>query len=575
MEPAVAEGGDAALAFPGEGEAPAPPALREDQIASAVAFLTHPKVRPSPDATKRSFLERKGLTNEEIAEAFARAPAAPAAAPPSAAAPAVAAAAAPPPGGQQLVSYAPQQQQQQQQQPYGSAPPQYALMPAPLPQQPEPVRWTQVLLGLSVVAGAAYAAAYHVAPAVTGWYRSASDTRARRRRAAAERDLALAAALEGMAATQARLAAAVEGLAASVRARDGDGGGAAGGKGLIGYSGGGGEYGHVPERDGEVRFGGGASSHASPARPAPRYGSYGADSPASASASAPAPPGDAFRRAGGGGGGSALAGGAGAVAAGAAYSGAPSVAAPAYYPAAPATAAGDSFAASSAAVPPQLSQQPQQPQQQPPQQQQEGQRPDEPPHSQAFMDIMAMVARGETPPNVRTDIDDAPPDPTRPPTAPQLQPKPKPWERAQPQAQPPAAAAGAGQPWAPASQPWAQQPAPGAGPPQYSVPASGSPANSVGSGRADLSALLGGHDGRDAPWRPPPPPAPTVVFKPAPEQPAELPAAPAAPAPAPAAAAPAEEVAAAQQAASAMAAAAVRAVLNADANGAPPVAVAE
>ena len=69
------EEGSAGGASPAAAAA-SPPAqpLREDQIANAVQFLTHPKVTSSPAATKRSFLERKGLTAAEIDEAFARAP---------------------------------------------------------------------------------------------------------------------------------------------------------------------------------------------------------------------------------------------------------------------------------------------------------------------------------------------------------------------------------------------------------------------------------------------------------------------------------------------------------------------
>lgn len=40
-----------------------------------------------------------------------------------------------------------------------------------------------------------------------------------------------------------------------------------------------------------------------------------------------------------------------------------------------------------------------------------------------------MLEKGETPPNVRTDINDQPPNPTQPPPGTRLQPKPKPWER--------------------------------------------------------------------------------------------------------------------------------------------------
>lgn len=48
--------------------------IREDQVQNAIAFLSHPKVQSSPESTKRQFLERKGLTNEEIVAAFSRMP---------------------------------------------------------------------------------------------------------------------------------------------------------------------------------------------------------------------------------------------------------------------------------------------------------------------------------------------------------------------------------------------------------------------------------------------------------------------------------------------------------------------
>ena len=113
--------------------------LREDQIANAVQFLTHPKVTSSPAATKRSFLERKGLTAAEIDEAFARAPEQPLAAH---------ATTAPTATGQHgLVSY---------RQPQTAVAPNQVVVPAqteviPMQQQQaimkkqEPVRWTQVI----------------------------------------------------------------------------------------------------------------------------------------------------------------------------------------------------------------------------------------------------------------------------------------------------------------------------------------------------------------------------------------------------------------------------------------------
>ncbi|XP_073295335.1 peroxisomal membrane protein PEX14-like [Primulina huaijiensis] len=48
--------------------------IREDQVENAVKFLSHPKVRGSPVIYRRSFLEKKGLTKEEIDEAFRRIP---------------------------------------------------------------------------------------------------------------------------------------------------------------------------------------------------------------------------------------------------------------------------------------------------------------------------------------------------------------------------------------------------------------------------------------------------------------------------------------------------------------------
>ncbi|KAL6864920.1 hypothetical protein ACP4OV_016071 [Aristida adscensionis] len=54
-------------------EAPPQP-VREDYVENAVKFLSHPKVRGSPVVYRRSFLEKKGLTTQEIDEAFRRVP---------------------------------------------------------------------------------------------------------------------------------------------------------------------------------------------------------------------------------------------------------------------------------------------------------------------------------------------------------------------------------------------------------------------------------------------------------------------------------------------------------------------
>ncbi|XP_074316902.1 peroxisomal membrane protein PEX14 isoform X2 [Silene latifolia] len=58
----------------------------------------------------------------------------------------------------------------------------------------------------------------------------------------------------------------------------------------------------------------------------------------------------------------------------------------------------------------------------------------EPPHPKSYAEIMAMVQRGEKPPNVR-DIDDRPPNPNQPISNPSLAPRSKPWETNQPTAE--------------------------------------------------------------------------------------------------------------------------------------------
>lgn len=106
-------------------------------------------MRGSPIATKRAFLERKGLNNAEIEEAFKRVPE------DDASAGTVTASPSPLPGNNQgLVTYRtqqpghqaaaqpqPQQQAQQQQALVPMAP---SAQPMPPAQQEQPIRWTQV-----------------------------------------------------------------------------------------------------------------------------------------------------------------------------------------------------------------------------------------------------------------------------------------------------------------------------------------------------------------------------------------------------------------------------------------------
>lgn len=126
------------------------------------------QVKDSPETTKRSFLDRKGLTSAEVEEAFRRVPLEQ---PQAGAQPS-----APVQGSTGFVTYQQPQQQQQQpsqqqgtpvmQQPVpagyalvqtGSAQPgPGALVPAqlpPHPQQQEPLRWSQVCEGGVCVPG--------------------------------------------------------------------------------------------------------------------------------------------------------------------------------------------------------------------------------------------------------------------------------------------------------------------------------------------------------------------------------------------------------------------------------------
>uniref|UniRef100_A0A7S3VJR5 Peroxisomal membrane protein PEX14-like KPWE domain-containing protein n=1 Tax=Dunaliella tertiolecta TaxID=3047 RepID=A0A7S3VJR5_DUNTE len=65
------------------------------------------------------------------------------------------------------------------------------------------------------------------------------------------------------------------------------------------------------------------------------------------------------------------------------------------------------------------------------------------PYPPSFLEVMEMVSKGVTPPNVRSDINDKPPDPSRPPSEPRIPPRSKPWESAA------AAAKTSGLPFAP------------------------------------------------------------------------------------------------------------------------------
>ncbi|EIE19534.1 hypothetical protein COCSUDRAFT_48772 [Coccomyxa subellipsoidea C-169] len=145
--------------------------LREDQIQNAVSFLSHPKVRGSSAASKVSFLEKKGLTAAEIEEAFRRVPDTPTASVPA---------------GSSGLPAQPAAQPPPKPFPTGTAATLQQLQPQPIAQPPQPIRWTQVVVGLGLVAALGYAVKEYALPKVSQWYkewRSDSDKAAAEQKA--------------------------------------------------------------------------------------------------------------------------------------------------------------------------------------------------------------------------------------------------------------------------------------------------------------------------------------------------------------------------------------------------------
>lgn len=151
---------DAANEFSGK------PLLREDQVQNAVKFLSHPKVRSSPVVHRRSFLEKKGLTNEEIDEAFRRVPD-----PPSNAATGEAYTTGP---AMQQKSSTTMQHQDLVQTPQPAAAPANIVSVAPTQQLPK-FRWSHALLAAGVLASSGVGTALlfkkMVVPRLKAWIR--------------------------------------------------------------------------------------------------------------------------------------------------------------------------------------------------------------------------------------------------------------------------------------------------------------------------------------------------------------------------------------------------------------------
>ncbi|XP_064985537.1 peroxisomal membrane protein PEX14-like isoform X2 [Musa acuminata AAA Group] len=140
------------------------PLLREDQVQNAVKFLSHPKVRSSPVVHRRSFLEKKGLTKEEIDEAFRRVPD-----PPSNAATGEAYTTA-----MQQKSSTTMQHQDLVQTPQPAAAPANIVSVAPTQQLPK-FRWSHALLAAGVLASSGVGTALlfkkMVVPRLKAWIR--------------------------------------------------------------------------------------------------------------------------------------------------------------------------------------------------------------------------------------------------------------------------------------------------------------------------------------------------------------------------------------------------------------------
>lgn len=102
-------------------------------------------------------------------------------------------------------------------------------------------------------------------------------------------------------------------------------------------------------------------------------------------------------------------------------------------------------------------------------------------------DVMAMMQAGITPPNVRTDIVDVPPDSAAPPSSSRLTPLAKPWEKA-----PARATAGDTPTWATHA--------------SVHVPRPSSAASSL----SDTLGVLTGNNVAGSPWKPPPVPQPSL-----------------------------------------------------------------
>ncbi|KAK9806120.1 hypothetical protein WJX72_002195 [[Myrmecia] bisecta] len=338
--------------------------LREDQVQNAVAFLSHPKVRGSSEDSKRSFLERKGLTEDEIAEGLRR--------------------------------------------------------PAP-----QPVRWTQVLLGASVLAAGAYGLKQLCYPTVQRWY---ENWAAGRKPPAAIEPSEATKVAEAMQAQNAELRETVQSLQAMVKMLEKAKQPATPDSGLSvselrqelrSFATTLGEFTSAPhsgtaidKKDiDELKTLMLSVASQSPSQPTEvvAQGVPVASQPGSIRAASAQPAANGIAR--------SLAFTASPGASPATLTPNPTAASPLWQtnptssPAWTSNPLGSTQSPAPFSVPP------------------VGQ-PEPPPHPASYMEVLEMLEKGQTPPGIRTDINDQPPNPAQAPTDSRLQPRPKPWERA-------------------------------------------------------------------------------------------------------------------------------------------------
>ncbi|PSC69773.1 Peroxisomal membrane PEX14 [Micractinium conductrix] len=427
---------DGGASSPHDTPAPSAPAvLREDQLTNAVAFLSHPKVRSSSAASKREFLQKKGLTQAEIEEAFRRVPQPPPGQEPQpaalpAAAPSAVASTLQHLQPQPLVTYAGQQQGG----PAGGymPPGQHMQMMQQQPQQG--VRWTQAVLGAGFVAASAYAAKSLVWPYVEGaYYNWRGHVRPPPRPvdngepSASPTAAATQAVAEAIAAQTSELRSSIDSIKQLVEALEtsqrvasaADGGAGVGSDGLT-----------VTDLRQELRsFAESLHELASPApnaaaAPPPKLESELGEiktllaellrSPRSSGEAHSPPPAK------------------GGMAADAATPASVASALPQRTEAA-ASSAGVNGSAAEQAQHGEAEQPEHHTPQRPAQQQAPpspgAETPVPPPHPASYMQVLEMLEKGQTPPGIRTDIDDKPPNPNASPPPSKMKPRPKPWER--------------------------------------------------------------------------------------------------------------------------------------------------